>query len=78
MDDVYTYITRLPKGIREAVMPCNDGYTVYIDETLDHAARIDAYNHALRHINEQDWRRVNVQDIEARAHFQEVINVNHP
>ena len=69
MDNIYTYITRLPMGIHEAVMPCYDGYTVYIDETLDHSARIDAYNHALRHINAQDWQRVNVQDIEACAHF---------
>ena len=69
MDDIYTYITRLPEGINEAVMPCEDGYTVYIAETLDRAARIEAYNHALRHIDAQDWRRVDIQDIEYSAHY---------
>jgi len=69
MDDIYTYITRLPEGINEAVVPCEDGYTVYIDEALDRAARIEAYNHALRHIDAQDWRRVDIQEIEYSAHY---------
>ena len=32
---IYTYYVPLPEGVNEAVMSCIDGYTIYIDETLD-------------------------------------------
>lgn len=68
MDNIYTYIIDLPNGIKEAVMPCNDGFTIYIDAKLDHLQRIKAYKHAMEHIRSDDWCRFNVQEIEAEAH----------
>lgn len=68
MDDVYAYLTRLPRGVREMVAPCADGYTVYIDERLSEPARLAAYNHAVLHIRNGDFERYDVQEIEALAH----------
>lgn len=70
MDDVYVYLVPLPPAVKEMVAPCIDGFTVYINDKLDNAARIEAYNHALEHIRRDDWRKVNVQSIEAAAHRQ--------
>lgn len=61
---IFTYIVRLPEGIHEAVMPCADGFTVYIDDTLDESGRMHALAHALKHIKREDWNRSDVQEIE--------------
>ena len=68
MDDVFVYHIKLPPGIEEVVMPCLDGYTVYIDINLDHDHRVKAYEHALWHIQNHDFERPDVQDIESEAH----------
>lgn len=67
-ENIYTYIVPLPPGVNEAVMPCADGYTVYIADHLSHAGRLEAYKHALRHIKRGDWKRLDVQQIEVHAH----------
>lgn len=68
MDDVFIYFVKLPDGIDEVVMPCLDGYTVYIDTNLSEQQQIKAYNHALHHIRNRDFERPDVQDIEKEAH----------
>ena len=68
MDDIYIYITNLPDGLNEAVLPCADGYTVYINEKLDHLHRSKALHHAMQHISNNDWGKTNIQDIEGNAH----------
>lgn len=68
MDNIFTYFVKLPEGIDEVVMPCLDGYTIYIDESLCGEQRIKAYNHALHHINNHDFEKHDVQLIEAEAH----------
>lgn len=68
MDDVFVYLTALPDGINELVLPCADGYTVYLDDGLDQAGRIDKYEHAIEHIRENDFSKSNVQEIECDAH----------
>lgn len=68
MDDVYAYLTPLPRGVREMVTPCADGYTVYVDARLSDAARQDAFIHALGHITRRDFERSDVQIIEMEAH----------
>lgn len=70
MDDVFTYLVDLPATINEAVIPCLDGYTVYINRNLDSDARIKAYAHAMYHIKNNDFERSNVQKIESKAHKQ--------
>ena len=68
IDNVYVYVIPLPPQIDEMVVPCSDGYTVYISIDLDEAARMEAYNHALGHIRRNDWQKVSVQAIEYEAH----------
>lgn len=68
MDNTYVYMVRLPDQIRETVLPCADGYTVYINEMLDEDGRLKAYNHAMDHINNDDWNKTDVQIIESEAH----------
>ncbi len=68
MDNIFTYFVKLPEGIDEVVMPCLDGYTVYIKESLSDDQRRKAYNHALHHINNHDFEKHDVQLIEAEAH----------
>lgn len=68
MDDIYVYTVRLPDGFREMVTPCLDGYTVYLDDRLDRTGRIREYRHAVRHIQNHDFERYGVQDIETDAH----------
>ena len=71
MADHYTYFVPLKKqfGIDEAVTPgSDDSYTIYIDITLDEAHRREAYNHAIRHIENCDFEKSDVQAIEAATH----------
>lgn len=68
MDNLHIYLAPLPPNINEVVLPCEDGYTVYLRESLTHEACLDAYNHALGHIARNEFYTGNVQDIEAQAH----------
>lgn len=68
MDNIFLYFVKLPEGIDEVVMPCFDGYTVYIDPSLSYHQQIEAYNHALRHISNHDFEKHDLQEIEANAH----------
>lgn len=68
MDSIFTYFVKLPDGIDEVVMPCLDGYTVYIDVNLSEQQQLKAYAHALHHIRNNDFEKPDVQDIEAEAH----------
>lgn len=67
MDNVFVYLTKLPDGIDEFVVPCLDGHTVYIDESLDDKHRRKAYDHAIGHIKEMDFEKDSVSEIENEA-----------
>ena len=69
MDNIYTYVTKLPDGLNEMILPCLDGYTVYIDDRLSDLGRMEAYNHAITHIRNRDWEKNNIQEIEMDAHY---------
>ena len=65
---IFTYIINLPNKVKECVTPCLDGYTIYINENLSDNARIEAYNHAMKHIKNNDFEKSDVQSIEEDAH----------
>lgn len=67
-DNIYHYIVDLPDGIKEIVLPCVDGYTIYTDARLDKAHRIKSYRHALAHIEKGDFGKYNVSEIERLRH----------
>jgi hypothetical protein len=66
--EIYTYCVDLPDGIHEAVTPCADGYTIYINRALTYEHQLEAYAHALHHIHEEDFLKSDVQSIESDAH----------
>lgn len=68
MDDIFVYCVKMPQGIHETVVPCLNGYTIYIDRNLDYEHQLAAYNHALRHIQNNDFEKTDVQEIETEAH----------
>lgn len=74
MDDVFIYYVNFPDDVKEMVMPCFDGFTLYINERLPREAKIRAYNHAMRHIASGDFEKHNVNDIEISAHRKGVTN----
>ena len=65
MPDIYVYLVDLPQGINEAVLKGADGYTVYISARLDDERARAAYRHALRHIENGDFDKSDVQRIES-------------
>lgn len=70
-EPVFVYHVPLPDGVSEIVLPCLDGHTVYIDDSLSHEAQIEAYRHATRHIKNRDFEKDNVQEIEKDARAKE-------
>lgn len=64
MDRIFVYLVKLPKGINEAVLPCLEGYTIYIDSRLTWEGRQEAYDHAMKHIENGDFEKNDVQEIE--------------
>ena len=68
MTDKFVYLIPLPPGINEMVTPCPEGHTIYIDSSLDDAHQLRAYQHALNHIEHNDFAKENVQEIESDAH----------
>lgn len=72
MVNIYTYLIDMP--VREAVRPCCDGFTVYINSSLSQEERERAYMHALQHIEHGDFDKQDVQAIETEAHKERGIN----
>lgn len=67
-DDVFVCIYPLP-GINELVRKNEDGsYTILISETLQKMRQLEALNHAIRHIVNEDWTGGDVNEIERKAH----------
>ena len=69
MDDVFVYLIDMPVSVPEMVLPCDAGFTVYVNARLAHGDRVRAYLHALRHIENDDWSKEDVQQIEWEAHY---------
>ena len=67
-DNVNIYVLDLPDGINEMVAPCLGGYTIYIDDKLSPEGKRKAYDHALYHINNNDFEKSDVNQIEIEAH----------
>lgn len=64
-DSIFTYLVRFPcRCTKEAVLPCLDGYTIYIDERLSREEQVMAYRHALEHIKNRDFEKTDVNQIE--------------
>ena len=70
MVDVYVYEVDIHGKVSEAVVPCIDGYTVYINRNLPRNRRISALEHAVRHILRGDFEKPDAGEIEVENHAQ--------
>ena len=68
MAEIFVYIVDLPDRVDEMVTPCLDGYTIYLNAKLTYRGRVNAYMHAMKHVERKDWENDDVQQIEMEAH----------
>ena len=62
-------IINFPNSGNEIVIKNEDGsYTILINAKLSDKGRIEAYEHALKHIENDDFEKTNVQIIVSSAH----------
>lgn len=67
--DVNTFLVNFPTPGKEMVVPNEDGsYTILINAKLSQDGQLEAYQHALNHINNGDFEKTDIQSIESRAH----------
>ena len=71
MDDIFVYFVKLPPQINEMVLPCDGGYTIYIDSRLTWEQKRKMYDHAIGHIENYDFELADVNEIEHEAHWRE-------
>ena len=72
MANIFVYLIDLPEGINEMVASGIDSFTVYIDRKLSNEKRLEAYNHALKHINMGHFDidcDLDVNEMECEAHY---------
>lgn len=59
---------------KEMVTENPDGtYSIFINARFSYEEQYKAFNHALKHIKENDFRKADVQEIEAIAHFEKPV-----
>ena len=68
LDDLFVRL--VPNlSVNEMIAPCDCGYSVYIKEELPEEKKVEALYHAYVHKKNNDFTRSDIQDIEARAHY---------
>lgn len=71
--DVNTFLVNFPTPGNEMVVENEDGsYTILINAKLSQDGQLKAYQHALTHINNDDFEKSDIQSIEYQAHGLEV------
>lgn len=67
--DINTQLIDMDVLVSEQISKNSDGsYTIFINARLSHERQIEAYAHALRHIQENDFEKENADQIEVEAH----------
>lgn len=67
--DVNVFLIDFQASGREMVVSNEDGsYTILINAKLSQDGQLKAYQHALSHINDEDFEKTDIQSIEFRAH----------
>lgn len=68
-NDIFVYVLDLPESIRGRVVENEDStYTIFINAKLSYEMQIHVYQHELKHIENGDFEKTDVQQIEAIAH----------
>lgn len=67
--DINCNIINFPNSGNEMIVKNEDGsYTILINAKLSAQGQLLAYEHALKHIRNNDFEKSNVQEIEKAAH----------
>lgn len=75
--DVNVILWNFPNNGREMVVANEDGsYTILINSKLSDEGRMKAYEHAMKHINNDDFERESVQEIEVSAHNKDIFHAD--
>ncbi len=68
-DTINVVVLNMEYGIHEQVTQNHDGsYTVFLNARDSADMRMSSYEHAVGHILERDFEKVDVQEIEQFAH----------
>ena len=69
MNEINTLYANLPTTIPAYVVENNDmSYTIVLNSRLSHEKNLLSYWHEIRHIQEQDFEKEDIQKIESEAH----------
>lgn len=67
--DVNVHLIDFPVRGKEMIFSNEDGtYTIFINARLSYEAQLQAYEHALKHIQNEDFQKTDIQEIEYTAH----------
>ena len=77
--DVNVFIKNFPNTKEaEAITENSDGtYTIFLNARMSYERQLKAYQHALKHIQNDDFQKPDVQQIESIAHADPVVD-EHP
>lgn len=71
--DVNTFLLDMDVLIPEQIVQNSDGsYTIFINSRLSHERQIEAFKHALKHIDNVDFEKSDADSIELEAHDLEI------
>ena len=77
--DVNVFLYNFPNNGREMVVENEDGsYTILINSKLSDVGREEALKHAIGHIENNDFEKNSVQEIEFDAHNMEIVQEIQP
>lgn len=70
-ENVNVYFVDFPnsKGRELVCLNEDDSFTILINSRLNHEAALEAFHHAMKHIQNDDFNKSDVQDIEYDAHY---------
>ena len=71
--DVNTFLMDMDVLIPEHVIPNSDGsYTVLLNSRLSCERQLEAFSHAMKHIERNDFEKTDADNIELNAHDLEI------
>lgn len=69
MEEINVQLLNMDTMIPEhLVKNADDSYTIFLNARLSQDGQLKAYQHALKHINSEDFEKTDVQNIELQAH----------
>ncbi len=71
-ESINVVLMDMPIGIEEQVTQNADGsYTVFLNSRYTYEHHVDCLHHALGHVQNRDFEKLDVQTVEAEAHRRE-------